>query len=107
VGVPRGAGVPWGPAPTDGRRLAVARARRSWAKCAARTLLAKTERGEASDGWAAAQCRAAVPLTRGAGLSVGAGRVRVGARARVGRPEKKAGWPSQMNSNVSHLFELV
>jgi hypothetical protein len=39
----------------------------------------ETERGETSDGWAAAQCRAAVPLTGGAGLSAGAGK----ARARV------------------------
>jgi hypothetical protein len=40
----------------------------------------RTERGiERANGWAAAQCRVAVPLTGGAGLSVGAGR----ARARV------------------------
>jgi hypothetical protein len=79
VGVPRGAGVSWGLAPTDGWRLAAARAQRSWVTCAARALPAETERGETSDGWAAAQCRTAVPLTGGATLSAGAGR----ARARV------------------------
>jgi hypothetical protein len=79
VGVPRGAGVPWGLAPISRRRQAAARARRSRATCAVRTLPAETERGETSDGWAAAQCRAAVPLTGGAGLSAGVGR----ARARV------------------------
>jgi hypothetical protein len=37
-----------------------------------RARACRTERGrEASDGWAAAQCRAAVPLTGGAGLSAG------------------------------------
>jgi hypothetical protein len=51
----------------------VARARRSRATCAARACAGRTERWrEASDGWAAAQCRAAVPLTGGAGLSAGA-----------------------------------
>jgi hypothetical protein len=41
--------------------------------------------GGGTDRWAMAQCRAAVPLIGGSGHS---------ARARVGRPEKKAGWPS-------------
>jgi hypothetical protein len=30
-----------------------------------------------------------------------------GTRARVGRPEKKTGWPSQMNSKILHLFKLI
>jgi hypothetical protein len=73
VGVPHDAGMPWGLAPSSGRRPAAARARRSWATCAARTRAGWTERGrEASDGWAMAQCRAAVPLIGGAGLSAGA-----------------------------------
>jgi hypothetical protein len=41
----------------------------------------KTERGETSDGWAAAQYRAVVLLTGGAGLSVG---VRLRGRAWAG-----------------------
>jgi hypothetical protein len=90
VGVPCGAGVPWGLAPTGGRHPAAARAWRSRATCAARALPVETERGEASDWWAAAQCRTVVPLIGGAGLSAGTG----GTRAHVGRPEKKAGWPS-------------
>jgi hypothetical protein len=45
---------------------------------------------EMTDRWAAAQCRAAVPLTGGAGLSAARWR----ARARVGQPVKKAGLPS-------------
>jgi hypothetical protein len=60
---------------------------------------------EASDGWATAQYRAAVPLTGGASLSAGAGRAR--ARARVGRPEKRRGRAARMHSKVLHLFELV
>jgi hypothetical protein len=104
VGVPRGAGVPWGLALTGGRRPAAARARRLRATCAARTRADGTERGrEGADGWAVTQCRAAVPLTGGADLSAGAGR----ARARVGWPEKKRGRAARMHSNVLHLFELV
>jgi hypothetical protein len=68
-----GVGVPWGLAPTGGRRPAVARAWRSRATCAARALPVETERGETSDGWAAPQCWAAVPLTGGASLLAGAG----------------------------------
>jgi hypothetical protein len=98
-----GVGVPWGLTLTGGRRPAAARAWRSRATCAACALPVETERGEASDGWAVAQCRAAVPLTGGAGLSVGAGR----ARARVGQPEKKQRRVARMHSKVLHLFELV
>jgi hypothetical protein len=73
VGVPHDAGMPWGLAQSGRRRPAAARARRSWATCAARTRAGRTERGrEASDRWATAQCRAAVPLTGGVGLSAGA-----------------------------------
>jgi hypothetical protein len=46
VGVPHGAGVPWGLAPTGGRRQAAARARRSRATCVARARAGRTERGE-------------------------------------------------------------
>jgi hypothetical protein len=102
VGVPRGTGVLWGLAPTGGRLPVVAREWHSRATCAARADRIERERGRA-DGWAVAQCRAAVPLIGGASLSVGAGR----ARARVGRPEKKWGGRARMNSNVLHLFELV
>jgi hypothetical protein len=80
VGVPHGAGVPWGLAPIGGRRPAAARARRSQAMCTTRALPAKTERGETSDRWAAAQCRAAVPLIGRAGLSAGPGRARTWVR---------------------------
>jgi hypothetical protein len=73
VGVPRDARVLWGLAPTGRRRPAADRARR-----------------EGADGWAAAQCRAAVPLTGGLAYQ----RARWRARARVGRPAKKAGWPN-------------
>jgi hypothetical protein len=107
VGVPRGAAVPWGLAPTSGRHPVVARVRRSRVTCAARALPAETERGEASDGWAAAQCRAAVSLTGGAGLSAGAGRARVARRRAWAGPRRKRGCQAQMNSKVSHLFELV
>jgi hypothetical protein len=68
---PRTGGVPWGLAPISGRRPAAARARRSRATCAARARAGRTKRGEAPDGWAAAQCQAAVSLTGGAGLSAG------------------------------------
>jgi hypothetical protein len=68
VGVPRSAGVPWGLAPTGGRRPTAARAWHSWETCAARALPAETERGETSDVWAATQCRAAMPLIGGTGL---------------------------------------
>jgi hypothetical protein len=107
VGVPRGAAVPWGLAPTSGRHPIVARARCSRVTCAARALPAETERGEASDGWAAAQCRAAVSLTGGAGLSACAGRARVARRRAWAGPRRKRGGQAQMNSKVSHLFELV
>jgi hypothetical protein len=64
----------------------------------------RTERGrEASDGWAAAQCRAVVPLTSGADLSAGAGR----ARAWVGRPKKKRRRAARMHGKILHLFKLV
>jgi hypothetical protein len=66
--VPRSAGVSWGLAPTCGRRSTAARAWRSRETCAARALLAETERGETSDVWAVTQCRAAVPLIGGTGL---------------------------------------
>jgi hypothetical protein len=81
--VPRGTGVPWGLAPTSGWRPAAARAWHSQATCTARALLAETERGETSDGWAAAQCWVAVPLTGGAGLSAGTGRARAWVRGCV------------------------
>jgi hypothetical protein len=71
-GVPRGAEVPWGLAPIDGRRPAAARARRSWTTCAARACRPDRAGREAPDGWATAQCRAAVSLIGGAGLSAGA-----------------------------------
>jgi hypothetical protein len=72
VGVPRGAGVSWGLAPTGGRRPAAARAWRSRATCAARARAVRTGRGrDPSDGWVGAQCRTAVPLIGGAGLSAG------------------------------------
>jgi hypothetical protein len=104
VGVPRGAGVPWGLALTGRRRPAAAQARRSRATCAARARAGRTKRGrEGADGWAAAQCRAVVQLTGGASLSAGAGR----ARARVGRPEKKRRRVTRMHSTVFDLFELV
>jgi hypothetical protein len=47
VGVPRGAGVPWGLAPTGGRRPAVARAQRSRVTCAARVSAGQS--GERED----------------------------------------------------------
>jgi hypothetical protein len=72
VGVPHGAEVPWGLAPTGGRRPTTARAQRSQATCAARACRPDRARREGADGWVAAQCRAAVPLTGGAGLSAGA-----------------------------------
>jgi hypothetical protein len=104
VGVPRGVGVQWGLASTGGRRPAVARARRSRVTCVVRARAGRTERGrEGADGWVVAQCRAAVSLTGGAGLSAGAGR----AWARVGRPEKKRGRAVRMHSKILHLFELV
>jgi hypothetical protein len=58
-----------------------------------------------ADRWAAAQCRAAVPLTGGSGLSAGAVRGRAGAcgPAREGTEVGRA----QLNSKVLHLFELV
>jgi hypothetical protein len=63
---------------------------------------------EGADGWAAAQCRVAVPLTGGAGLSAGAVE---SARQKRGRawagPRRKRGDRAQMNSKVLHLFELV
>jgi hypothetical protein len=103
VGVPCGAGVLWGLVPTGGRCPVVARARHSRVTCAARVLPAETERGETSDGWAVAQCRAVVLLIGGAGLSVGTGR----ARARVGWPKKKRRRAVRMQSKVLLLFELV
>jgi hypothetical protein len=66
-------GVPGVGVPTGGRRPAAARARRSRVTCTARVRASRTERGrEAPDGWAAAQCRATVPLTGGLSLSAGA-----------------------------------
>jgi hypothetical protein len=47
VGVPRGAGVPFGLAPTGGRRPAVARAQRSRVTCAARVSAGQS--GERED----------------------------------------------------------
>jgi hypothetical protein len=74
VGVPRGAGMPWGLAPTGGWCPAAGRTRRLRATCVARARAGRTELGrEASDGWATAQCRAAVPLKGRASLSAGAG----------------------------------
>jgi hypothetical protein len=46
----------------------------------ARVAGGNREGREASDGWAAAQCRAAVPLADGAGLSVSTGRAQARAR---------------------------
>jgi hypothetical protein len=46
VGVARGAGVPWGLAPTGVRRPAAARAWRGQATCAAHARAGRTERGE-------------------------------------------------------------
>jgi hypothetical protein len=106
VGVPRGAGVPWGLAPTGGRRLAVPRAWRWWVTCAACARAGRTERGrEGADEWVTAQCWAAVPLTSGAGLSAGAGarlrgRVWAGPRRNGDRPPGCTVW-------FLHLFELV
>jgi hypothetical protein len=58
----------------------------------------ETERGRGANRWAAAQCRAAVPLTGGSSLLAGAcGPAREGAG--VGR--------AHLNSKVFHLFELV
>jgi hypothetical protein len=64
----------------------------------------KTERG-GTDRWAAAQCRAAVPLTGGSGLSAGVARGHAGAcgPAREGTEVSRA----QLNSKVLYLFELV
>jgi hypothetical protein len=107
VGVPRGTGVPWGLAPTGGRCPAAARARRSRATCATRVLPTETERAEASDGWAAAQCRAAVPLTGGAGLSADVERARVARGRAWAGPRRKLGGRAQMNSTVLDLFESV
>jgi hypothetical protein len=70
MGVP-GVGVPWGLAPTGGRRLVAARAWRSRAMCAARACRSDRAGREGTDEWAAAQCRAVVPLTGGASLSAG------------------------------------
>jgi hypothetical protein len=106
VGVPRGAGVPWGLASTGGRRPVVARARCSWATCA-RALPVETERGETSDGWAAAQCRARGAADRLGRPFSGRGRQCAAARMRVGRPEKKWRRAARMHSKVLHLFELV
>jgi hypothetical protein len=106
LGVPRGAGVPWGLAPTGGRRLAVPRAWRWWVTCAACARAGRTERGrEGADEWVTAQCWAAVPLTSGAGLSAGAGarlrgRVWAGPRRNGDRPPGCTVW-------FLHLFELV
>jgi hypothetical protein len=105
VGVPCGAGVPWVLVPTGGWHPAAARAWRSRATCAVCALSVETEREEMSDGWAVAQCRAAVPLTGRAGLSAGAGRARAWVRGCV--DEKKQGRAARMHSKVLHLFELV
>jgi hypothetical protein len=76
----------------------------------ARACRLDREGREASDGWAEAQCQAAVPLTGVAGLSAartGMGRGRAVARTRVGRPEKKGSWAARMHSTVLDFFELV
>jgi hypothetical protein len=54
VEVPRGAGVPWGLAPTGGCRPAAARARRSPVTCAARACRPDGAGREGADRWAAA-----------------------------------------------------
>jgi hypothetical protein len=86
---------------------ASARARRGRVTCATRARAGRTERGEASDGWVVAQCRAAVPLAGGAGLSAGAGRAWVARGHAWAGPRRKRGGRAQMNSKVLHLFELV
>jgi hypothetical protein len=55
-----------------------------WERCGARE---GDRRGVGADKWAAAQCRTAVPLTGGSGLSVGTARGRVWAGPRMSRGE--------------------
>jgi hypothetical protein len=69
-------------------------------------LPAGNREGVGTDRWAAAQCRAAVPLIDGSGLSAVHGRdSRVRGRAWTVREGKR--WAAQVNSKVLHLFELV
>jgi hypothetical protein len=95
VGCHAARGVPWGLAPTGGRRPAVARARCSWATCAVRALPREIERGERRLMGGPAQCRVAVPLTGGSGLSAARGSAGCGrAHARgPAREEKEMGRP--------------
>jgi hypothetical protein len=84
----------WGLAPTGGRRPA------------ARALPAGNREG-GTDRWAVAQCRVAVPLTGGSGLSAARGREsRTHGRTWAG-PRRKRSGRAQMNSIVLYLFELV
>jgi hypothetical protein len=88
VGVPRGAGVPWGLAPT----------------CAARVRAGRTERGEReltggsrhSAGWRCHRQVGSVCQRRG------------GERGRAwAGPRRKQGGRAQVNSKVLHLFDLL
>jgi hypothetical protein len=66
------------------------------------------KRGERRLTGGPAQCRAAVPLTGGSGLSGARESVgRAVARERVGRLEKKRRWAARMHSTVLDLFEVV
>jgi hypothetical protein len=106
--VARGYRGAW-PRPADGARQRLERGTRG--RHAPRAHCpAETERGEASDGWAAAQCRATVPLTSGAGLSAGVGRAQARVRSCAdvrGSAREETDTATRMHSKVLHLFELV
>jgi hypothetical protein len=105
LGVPHGAGRAMGPGP-DRRTASDSSTSAALVDDVRRARACRLDRAgtEAPDGWAAAQCRAAVSLTGGAGLSVGA--VESAGACGPAREESGVG-RAQINSKVLHLFELV
>jgi hypothetical protein len=94
---PRPTGGAWQQPETGGR-----------ARCAPRGRC-RPNRGEeeGADRWAAAQCRAVVPLTGGSGLLAVHGRESRAHGRAWADPRRKRSGRAQMNSTVSVLFKLV